>query len=135
MTVTAIAQELGVSEKMVRVWLSRFAQEGIVGLDDAPRSGRPRTYSEDLYSRVIALARGLPPSCRRPTPPTCHWTLDQLQEELAQRKPIKRSQNRRILRAEHIKGSSPHLAGERSRGRRKGGHRPALHCSTRRTAP
>jgi transposase len=61
MTVPAIGQDLGVSEKMVRVWLKRFEQDGVAGLDDAPRSGRPRTYSEDLYSRVIALARGLPP--------------------------------------------------------------------------
>ena len=62
MTVPAIGQELGVSEKMVRVWLSRFAQDGVAGLEDAPRSGRPRTYSEDRSSRdrssrVIALAQ------------------------------------------------------------------------------
>lgn len=37
MTVPAIAQELGVSEKMVRLWLTRFEQEGLAGLDDAAR--------------------------------------------------------------------------------------------------
>jgi transposase len=41
-TVPAIGQDLGVSEKMVRLWLNRFAQDGLAGLDDAPRSGRPR---------------------------------------------------------------------------------------------
>jgi len=105
MTVPAIAQDLGVSEKMVRMWLKRFEQEGVEGLDDAPRAGRPRTYTEEYYSRVIALARGLPPKpAEGQLPPTCHWTLDRLQEELAKSGvPIKRSQIRRILHAEHLK--------------------------------
>jgi transposase len=108
-TVPAIAQELGVSEKMVRVWLTRFEQDGLAGLDDAPRSGRPRTYNEEFYSRVIALARGVPPKpVDGPVPPTCHWTLDRLQEVLAQQGvPIKRSQIRRLLKAEHIKWQKP----------------------------
>ena len=105
MTVPAIGQELGVSEKMVRVWLSRFEQDGVAGLEDAPRSGRPRTYSEDRSSRVIALARGLPPQpAEGMIPPSCHWTRDRLQEVLAQQgRPIKRSPIRRILKAEPIK--------------------------------
>jgi transposase len=105
LTVPAIAKDLAVSEKMVRLWLTRFEQEGWAGLEDAPRSGRPRTYPEDLYSRVIALARGLPPKpAEGPLPPTCHWTLDRRQEVLAaQDVPIKRSQIRRVLKAEQIK--------------------------------
>jgi transposase len=113
-TVPAIAQELEVSEKMVRRWLERFEPKGSAGLDDAPRVGRPRTYSEDRYSRVIALARGLPPKpLSGPIPPTCHWTtchwtLDRLQEVLAEQDvPIKRSQIRRILKAAHIKWQKP----------------------------
>lgn len=109
MRVLAIAEELGISEKMVRLWLKRFAAAGLEGLADAPRVGRPPTYSEDERRRVIAKARGLPP---KPTagevPPTCHWTLDRLQEELARDGlPIKRSQIRRILKAEHIKWQKP----------------------------
>jgi transposase len=109
MTAPAIGRELGMSEKTVRIWLKRFAQEGSAGLDDAARSGRPRTYPQDLYSRVIALARGLPPKpADGVVPPTCHWTLDRLQQVLAQQGiSIKRSQIRRILRAEHIKWQKP----------------------------
>jgi transposase len=109
MTVPAIGQELGVSEKMVRVWLKRFEQEGIAGLDDAPRSGRPRTYPEEVYSRVVAKARGLPPKpADEEVAPTCHWTLDRLQAELGKDGlPIKRSQIRRILTAEHLKWQKP----------------------------
>ena len=58
---------------------------------------------------MIALARGLPPKpADGPIPPTCQWTLDRLQEVLAQQGvPIKRSQIRRILRAEQIKWQKP----------------------------
>jgi transposase len=111
LTSPAIAQQLGVSEKAVRQRLERFAVEGMAGLDDAPRSGRPRTYTEDVYSRVVAKARGLPPKPADgdgEVPPTCHWTLDRLQAELAKDGlTIKRSQIRRILKAEHLKWQKP----------------------------
>jgi transposase len=114
LTAPAIARDLGVSEKLARIWLKRFAQEGVAGLDDAQRSGRPRTYTEDVYRQVVAKARRLPP---KPAvkdeedvapAPTCHWTLDRLHSEWAKDGlPIKRSQIRRILKAEHIKWQKP----------------------------
>ena len=104
-----IAQRLGVSVKAVRQWLKRFEAAGLDGLEDAPRSGRPHTYQPDETNRVIATARSLPP---KPTegelPPTCHWTLDRVQAELAKDGiPIKRSQIRRLLKAEHINWQKP----------------------------
>src|SRR5262249_6394085 len=109
LTPPAIAQQLGMSEKAVRHRLQRFATEGIAGLEDAPRSGRPRTYSPDVTNQVIAKARSLPPRpAEGETPPTCHWTLDRLQAELAKDGiPIKRSQIRRLLKAEHLKWQKP----------------------------
>jgi transposase len=103
--VPAIARHLGVNEKAVRRRLERFSVADLAGLDDAPRSGRPRTYSGDGYSQVVAKARGLPPKPQDgEVPLTCHWTLDRLQAELAKEGlPIKRGQIRRILKAEHIK--------------------------------
>ena len=105
LSVPAIAGHLAVSEKAVRRRLERFSVAGLSGLDDAPRSGRPRTYGDDGYSRVVAKAHELPPKPEgAEAPPTCHWTLDRLQVELAKEgMPIKRSQIRRILKAEHIK--------------------------------
>lgn len=109
-TVPAIAARLGVGPDTVRTWIKRFNAAGPAGLDDAPRAGRPHTYEEDVRSRVIAKARSLPPKPEDggEVPPTCHWTLDRLQEELAKDGlPIKRSQIRRILRAEHVKWQKP----------------------------
>jgi transposase len=108
-TPSVIAERLGVAEKVPRLWIRRFNEQGLAGLEDAPRAGRPRTYSESQRSRVIAKARGLPPKPEgSEVPPTCHWTLDRLQEELNKDGlAIKRSQIRRILRAEHVKWQKP----------------------------
>ena len=108
-TVPAIARHVSVSEKAVRQWLKRFAAEGMEGLEDAPRSGRPPTYRPDETNRVIAKARRLPPKPPEgEVPPTCHWTVDRLQAELAKDGiAIKRSQIRRLLKAEHLKWQKP----------------------------
>jgi transposase len=107
--VPAIASELQQSAACVRRWIERFNAAGMGGLDDAPRSGRRRTYPEDAYRRVIAKARELPPKpAEGEVPPTCHWTLDRLQAELTKDGlPIKRSQIRRLLKVEHIKWQKP----------------------------
>ena len=39
-----VAATLGVSVAMVRRWVRRFNAQGLAGLGDAPRSGRPATY-------------------------------------------------------------------------------------------
>jgi transposase len=109
LSASAISQQLDISEKAVRQRVHRVAAAGLDGLEDAPRSGRPRTYDEETDSRVIAKARALPPKpAEGEVPPTCHWTLDRLQAELAKDGlTIKRSQIRRLLRAEHIKWQKP----------------------------
>jgi transposase len=107
--VPAIARRLGLADKTVRLWVGRFNGAGLEGLDDAPRSGRPRTYTEEHRGRVIAKARALPPKpgVGEP-PPTCHWTLDRLTAELNREGvAIRRSQVRRFLKAERIAWQRP----------------------------
>lgn len=90
--------------------MGQALQRGRVGLDDAPRSGRPVTDADDAQDQVIAKARSVPPQPDGDAvPPTYHWTLDRLQEALAKEGvPIKRSQIRRLLKAEHVKWQRPH---------------------------
>ncbi len=109
LTAPKIAAQVGVGEATARQWIRRFNAAGLPGLDDAPRSGRPRTYAEPEQSLVVAKARSLPPKPDgAEVPPTCHWTLDRLQAELNKDGlPIKRSQIRRLLKAEHIKWQRP----------------------------
>ena len=39
----------------VRRWISRFNREGMAGLADRPRSGRPRLGGQRLTGRIAAL--------------------------------------------------------------------------------
>jgi len=40
-----IAERLGVSRQSVSEWRKRFFDEGVAGLDECPRPGRPRSFS------------------------------------------------------------------------------------------
>lgn len=40
-----VANELGCARNTVILWRTRFLRHGLAGLQDAPRSGRPRSFS------------------------------------------------------------------------------------------
>ena len=40
-----IAREVGADRTIVRTWVDRYRAGGLAGLQDRPRSGRPRTFS------------------------------------------------------------------------------------------
>lgn len=57
----AIARDLGCSVSTVRTWRGRFAAEGIRGLFDKPRSGRPETHGPSARLAVVATVTLVPP--------------------------------------------------------------------------
>jgi transposase len=65
---TVIAERLGVHVGVVSRWRRRFAEEGLDGLADRKRSGRPRVYADAVAAEVKAMAceppedRGVPQS-------------------------------------------------------------------------
>lgn len=61
------AQMLGVSRPTVIKWRDRFAANGIAGLDDDPRSGRPKTIDD---AAIIAATLDPPPASLAVT----HWS-------------------------------------------------------------
>jgi transposase len=58
----AIAREQKVRPATVSKWRTRFAQKGLSGLTDAPRSGAPRRYTKDAERRILAKLDESPPS-------------------------------------------------------------------------
>jgi len=44
-SITATAQSVGDQRRIVRKWGKRFVENGLEGLEDAPRSGRPPVFS------------------------------------------------------------------------------------------
>jgi transposase len=57
----AIAERMGCPSSFVSVWRQRFARERLQGLQDAPRSGRPRVYAETDERRVLQKLDEPPP--------------------------------------------------------------------------
>ena len=97
-----VAAELGVSVAMVRRWVSRFNAQGLAGLGDAPRSGRPATYPPEAVGELLAASLTDP---RTLGLPFASWTLDRLTAYLTEEKaiPIKRSRIAQILQAEGLR--------------------------------
>jgi len=55
-----IARGLGVHVDTVRTWRGRYAGQGMTGLADRPRSGRPPVFAATVRAEVTALACSLP---------------------------------------------------------------------------
>ena len=54
------ARRLGVSRPTVIKWRDRFAEHGVAGLDDEPRSGRPKRVDDAaIIAAVVALLAGV----------------------------------------------------------------------------
>ena len=62
-----IAEQLGVSKNTVLTWRRRYAESGMTGLADAPRSGRPRRLD---HRAIVATTLKPPPSKYGMT----HWS-------------------------------------------------------------
>lgn len=81
-TATEIAELWGLTGQCVRKVINRFNREGMAGLPDRPRRGRPRK-TDDRYVALLKgavqadpHALGYPFGC---------WTLDRLREHLARK--------------------------------------------------
>ncbi len=101
-TVPEIAQKMDLHHQTVRMWLKRFNEAGLAGLEDDHRPGRQPTYSREQVSEVIAAALSDPKSLNLPF--GC-WTLDRLEAYLNEQKgiAIKRSRIDEILVAEGLR--------------------------------
>lgn len=59
--VSAVARNLKVRPNTVIDRRRRFASEGMTGLQDRPRSGKPRRYTEEFRNQVLATVEMPPP--------------------------------------------------------------------------
>ena len=98
----AIAAALRLTAETVRDWIKRFNTQGLAGLEDQPRAGRPPTYTPEQVARVIATALTEPKSLDLPF---ASWTLDRLAAYLNEHEgiAIKRSRIDEILLKEGLR--------------------------------
>jgi len=102
LSVPLIAQRLGRAEKVVRRWVVRFNAEGLHGVQDKPRSGRPTTYSREEVGVVVATALTDP---RQVGQAFGSWTFARLERYLNEERglAIKRSRIHELLQAEGLR--------------------------------
>jgi transposase len=100
--VEEIAAHLGLARATVYLWLHRFEAKGLAGLEDAPRGGRPPTYSRDQVGEIVATALTAPQTVGLPF---ASWTLDRLVAYLRECKGIamKRSRVNEVLLTEGLR--------------------------------
>jgi transposase len=96
MSATEIADLLHYDPRTVRRWIARHDHDGLSGLPDRPRSGRPRLGSHGLGERIRALLA---------TPKA--WTTARIWRELGRPKMSLRTMYQRVR--EHARWSRPRL--------------------------
>jgi transposase len=92
-----IARGLGISVDTARKWRRRFRREGMPGLLDRPRPGRPPVYDLDAHLMIVATVTQIPPEA------DSHWTHRLLADHLHEPLGISASQIGRILAALDLK--------------------------------
>jgi transposase len=120
--VESIAQALGCSAQTVRRRLHRFDEQGIEGLGDRPKPGRPRRLTVEDDSKLIALVRQAPPGklmtqrdgtmVAREEEGEAQWSLNALVRAAKEAGiEVKRSQIRRICLHEGVRWRRTHSWG------------------------
>lgn len=134
-----IATKMGITRDIVRTWRGRWLSETErlcateaegddqslarlveLVLDDAPRLGRPPTFSEKQIVDIVALACEDPKDSGRPI---SFWTPRELAEEAQKRKIVKSISTRsagRFLKRGRFEASSQSILAKRQH-RRSGG--------------
>ena len=77
-----IALRLGVTQDTVRKWRGRFATDRLDGLNDLPRSGRPKVFAPVVVAQVKAIACSLPAEQGLPL---SAWTCAEIAQETIER--------------------------------------------------
>ncbi len=101
-TIPEIAATLHVREATVRKWFKRFDEQGLAGLEDAPRSGAPSRYTVENRAQVLEVAATAPAKLDQPF--HC-WSLKRLQIYLKEEKGLsmKQSRIRQLLHTEGLR--------------------------------
>lgn len=71
----ALSEQLGISRPTIQRWLDRYETDGIAGLEDQPRSGRPRTITTSVEAEVVRK------TLEEKVPSGTHWSTRLMAKE------------------------------------------------------
>ncbi len=98
---TEIAERVGCSLPTVKTWRARYERDGLEGLRDRPKTGRPLTHGPEVRAKLIALACTRPPDAAEGVRRE-RWTYAELAEAVG----MSESQAHAILAGADLR---PHL--------------------------
>jgi len=99
-----VAEMIGCAVSTVRKWYHRYQEHGISGLNDLPRSGRPKVFSARFRLELVAIVCQKPPEVFLPG--VTHWSIRDLVmmlPRLLNLKSISAETVRNILKEHHLK--------------------------------
>jgi len=70
-----ISKELTVTRRTIYKWVKRFAEQALLGLKDAPRSGQPRKLSKTKVKEVLQMTTKYSPK------ESTHWSIRLMAKE------------------------------------------------------
>lgn len=76
MSMDEIISRTGLSKPVVNKWRQRFREQGIAGLKDAPRSGKPRVITPEQQALVVEKA------CTKPDGGYTNWSQKRIAKEV-----------------------------------------------------
>lgn len=85
----AISRAVGMRYEHVGTWRRRFLEEGLAGLEERPRPGRPAVYGDEARRAILQ-------TLLQPPPGPNGWTIKAITEALAGDHGISTSQVRRL---------------------------------------
>lgn len=88
-----IQESLDISRPVINKWKGRYKEQGLVGLIDKPRTGKPRIYQEADKARVIQLA------CSKPEGGYTSWSQRRIAKELG----MSQAKVQQILKSHDLK--------------------------------
>ena len=89
----ALSEQLGISRPTIQRWLDRYEADGIAGLEDKPRSGRPRKVTAALEEEIVRK------TLEEKAPMGTHWSTRLMAKETG----LHWTQVARIWRAHGLK--------------------------------
>lgn len=109
MSISQVSRQTHTQRNTVRKWGERYVLEGLPGIDDAPRSGRPLTFSPDVAMHIIKIACEMPDLCGRSL---AQWDCTEIARELIRSgvvPSISAESVRRILSSQKLKPWRHHM--------------------------
>jgi transposase len=93
-----VARDLHTTRTTVGCWRKRFIEKGVDGLHDEPRSGAPRTITDEIVERVVTTTLETQPEG------ATHWSTRSLAKKLG-------VSHSAVMRIWHAFGLQPHRSG------------------------